>query len=1607
MYQRLITSALLCLLLSLSVRAGDPPVLRGIDPPRAFVMNAGQWDARVSGGSVGIGPTVSLSREGYVVALPSPGMDAALGATTELPRYAWPGLRLRGMDADCAPRPAGDMLAPLRVVDDKGGGAAGRLYAAHEAVLWRGAWPGVDVRVAGSGTVLRHDIAIAAGADPSRVKLRFDRVTADELRLRVPDGVDLRPELHEADGGVDVTLRGSAPAAPVTITVEWVMFLGGANIEYNCHFRVDDSGLPRLVGLTYSPDFPVNPPAPPPPQDYAGRAISTYVTKLSADGKSVVHSRLFSGAKLFPPTRMETGPGGRLYVILNSTSIDSLLTDDALLRNRMYSASAMIVIDYDGLIEYASYLPSDRLQGVYDLAIGGDASVYLLGHTYDSPPMATSDAIFAVNQGIEDAFIMKLSGCEYALEYGSCFGGTGHEEPAGIAVADDGRVAVVGPTLQGGNYPLVKPWQAKMGDLSDFCVSVFAPDLRTLEYSTYLGGKGSEGYFHSPSARQIAFDSSGHLYLFLATASADFPLVRSLNSWKLKSDIALCKFDRNGTLVFSTLLNVNASLGDMLVEPCGKVLLSLEEGGDSPELLKPVFTRPVAVKRYASLWMFDTNVPELLFATWFPSLEFPYLGSHGGSVFLAGLATADMVPATPGYPGAHPTTQDIVLTRLEGADLCTPVARPHRFSRYGRRLDMDMQCRGLDTLRVDDLRKASLPGSYRVDVVVHNRDTVDVDSVTVQLSLPAFLRLPSGGSTVQRLVDRVPALDSVTLVFDLAITADSLIDKNHIVVIVTAGYFDICNASIRRSIGTVIEHRDLPYTEISCAISTAPTPSVNVSSTRLASDSLQVTVRVQNHHDRPAALRELRLGISPNSGLLHLAPLSLAQPIPLLPPRGSVDLVWHFRLPSWLYGRDIHIEASVLDTFGLRLHLCETDVHVPGAVGTLCSTSGPETVFWDVLRGTSDPDSIRVRLMVENPCDTIRFYRIEAIDFTRAPHLALVAGEKVDPDPFFIRERFRRILEWRLRVQPPLDQPAEDTLRFVYRTLSDSATHVCDLVIPLRIRRGDVRCMVLGPDSLTVDASGTLSPADFEVSAILHNAGTLAQDLSRAVLVPPGDASVTLLDAAAKGLRLLQPGESDTVRWQLRAAALPVEHNIPLRVQVFSADELELTSCSKDVFVPAVEPRCTVSAPDTLRYNVLLGVYERDSIRVQVRVDNPADVDVNNIVLRLDTAGLRRSRILSAVERTLPRVDAHGSMTASWWLEPLWAESDAEERYEVEARSSEPPLLWHCAASTLIQGGKRDASLQCFTAGHDTVWADAYYEALIPDPIQVQYTLRNSGSMLAGPCSVALLPPPMYALAAGEDSIRALPALAPGEEASVEWMLDIVQDSVRPGNSLLRFVSDCAGAASVEDCEHVVTFAGHSPDGLVLTPWLLRFAARRNDALPASRTVLAWTGGGPTPSWTIGHRPSWLGVQPLDGSGRTALRVQPTTTDLPLGMHKDVLELHPAPLAPGNPQVYYHIEGTVDVTAAALPGELMLGPAHPHPLHAGESAVLPYQVPSGRTGTLRLHDILGRELWSVPVSGSGARGELRLDGALLSPGLWLLSLHSDGRSLTRRIVVLR
>ena len=74
-----------------------------------------------------------------------------------------------------------------------------------------------------------------------------------------------------------------------------------------------------------------------------------------------------------------------------------------------------------------------------------------------------------------------------------------------------------------------------------------------LVYSTYLGGSAGE------VGNAIAVDSEGNAYVAGSTASDDFPLKNALKEAGDGSDAFVTKFDRSGTLVYSTYLGGSQS----------------------------------------------------------------------------------------------------------------------------------------------------------------------------------------------------------------------------------------------------------------------------------------------------------------------------------------------------------------------------------------------------------------------------------------------------------------------------------------------------------------------------------------------------------------------------------------------------------------------------------------------------------------------------------------------------------------------------------------------------------------------------------------------------------------------------------------------------------------------------------------------------------------------------------------------------------------------------------------------------------------------------------------------------------------------------------------
>ncbi len=139
------------------------------------------------------------------------------------------------------------------------------------------------------------------------------------------------------------------------------------------------------------------------------------------------------------------------------------------------------------------------------------------------------------------------------LTYSTYLGGSGFDQGNSIAVDSSGNVYIAGST-NSLNFPTSSPLQATKGTGTDAFVTKLNSTGSALIYSTYLGGNDFE------SARSIAVDNAGNVYLTGATGSANFPVVNALHSTlRGLSDAYVAELNSTGSaLVYSTYLGGNS-----------------------------------------------------------------------------------------------------------------------------------------------------------------------------------------------------------------------------------------------------------------------------------------------------------------------------------------------------------------------------------------------------------------------------------------------------------------------------------------------------------------------------------------------------------------------------------------------------------------------------------------------------------------------------------------------------------------------------------------------------------------------------------------------------------------------------------------------------------------------------------------------------------------------------------------------------------------------------------------------------------------------------------------------------------------------------------------
>ena len=385
-------------------------------------------------------------------------------------------------------------------------------------------------------------------------------------------------------------------------------FLGGTRQEFVYAFDLHDSGEAIVGGETLSDDFPITPGA---IDSSLGGVIDGFVTRLSADGSSLVYSTYLGSGNPgvlgfpdqvtalavnergvvaatgsctgdFPITRgayqkqlggipqladiflAQIGPTGELLYATyfggpkNEKAPNTLALDpagDVVFCGESFTegfpttVGAFDTTVNDGWKGYVvrmrldnSLRPKDQL--IFSTFLGGSSvsnydrlrsvavepsrNILVGGFTFSSDFPTTPDAYQKVKKTGFEGFLSRFSPDGKQLLYSTYFGSqSGAVMLKDLEVDSSGFVTVAGDYESYGgilDFPLTAGsyGQSLQGKLDSF-VTRFYPDLKTIIYSTFLGGTNDVGA-PAEQVHAVALDKTGAATLAGTTMSADHPI---------------------------------------------------------------------------------------------------------------------------------------------------------------------------------------------------------------------------------------------------------------------------------------------------------------------------------------------------------------------------------------------------------------------------------------------------------------------------------------------------------------------------------------------------------------------------------------------------------------------------------------------------------------------------------------------------------------------------------------------------------------------------------------------------------------------------------------------------------------------------------------------------------------------------------------------------------------------------------------------------------------------------------------------------------------------------------------------------------------------------
>jgi hypothetical protein len=443
----------------------------------------------------------------------------------------------------------------------------------YSGITYSGLYPGIELHYEGTQRSLKGTYTLAAEADPAAIRWHYvgaEAVSVDalgNLQVRVGDAAltEQAPAAWQEINGQRIPVRVAYDlAADNTVgfalgkydseheliidpTLSYSTFLGGNSADYGFAIDVDGQGSVYVTGAAGSTDFPVvNSIYPPSPNG------DVFVTKINPDATAIVYSSLIGGNSSDVGFGIEVDAAGSAYVTGETWSTDFPLVNPFDPYRGAYQSDAFLLkVNPSGsALFYSTYLGGDGADTARDIAVDGDGSAYLTGHTL-SINFPLANPFQGTINGYQDGFVTKFNPSGSALVFSTYLGGfSGIEYSNSIAIDSQRAVYVAGYTAST-DFPLHNPIQPTNHGNDDTFITKFNPPGTSLAYSTYLGGSLNDNQYSG-----LAVDPAGNAYVTGYTGSTDFPVVNAYQSIKGGfDDVFLTKVNATGTAwVYSTYL---------------------------------------------------------------------------------------------------------------------------------------------------------------------------------------------------------------------------------------------------------------------------------------------------------------------------------------------------------------------------------------------------------------------------------------------------------------------------------------------------------------------------------------------------------------------------------------------------------------------------------------------------------------------------------------------------------------------------------------------------------------------------------------------------------------------------------------------------------------------------------------------------------------------------------------------------------------------------------------------------------------------------------------------------------------------------------------------